>query len=354
MVPAKRLGRLNVWKWLLVGLACILWSPPLWASRSDVVILKNGDRITCSVKELNRGKLKITTDHMGTIYVDWLHVHSIEASKTYEIKLADGSRYYGSLVPGSAESSLAVRGADATDELVVPEIVRVIEIKSGFLKRLDGSVDFGFNFQKTNSDVNYSLRGDVSYRAKTSDTALDYRSILSYRSDVPRTFRNVLNVTHTRYFAHRWQATGLGKVEQNDELGLDLRTNLGAVFGRRLIQTNRSFLSVMAGLTTNREQYVLDPEATTSLEGMITTSYDFFVHGDLGADISAHLTLLPSLTESGRYRVELDVSYRHEIVLDLYISFSGWYSFDNKAPVTSDTTVKQDDYGLVTSLGWKF
>ena len=110
----------------------------------------------------------------------------------------------------------------------------------------------------------------------------------------------------------------------------------------------------MAGLTTNREQYVLDPEATTSLEGMITTSYDFFVHGDLGADISAHLTLLPSLTESGRYRVELDVSYRHEIVLDLYISFSGWYSFDNKAPVTSDTTVKQDDYGLVTSLGWKF
>jgi hypothetical protein len=83
-------------------------------------------------------------------------------------------------------------------------------------------------------------------------------------------------------------------------------------------------------------------------------SYDYFIHGDLGADISTHITLYPSLTESGRYRLEWDFKYRQEIITDIFVSLSGWYSFDNKAPIGVDTTVRQDDYGLVTSLGWDF
>ena len=84
------------------------------------------------------------------------------------------------------------------------------------------------------------------------------------------------------------------------------------------------------------------------------TSYDFFIHGDLGADLSTTLSFYPSLTESGRYRLELDARYRHEIVLDFFVSFSGWYSFDSQAPVSFDEVVRQDDYGVVTSLGWMF
>ena len=68
----------------------------------------------------------------------------------------------------------------------------------------------------------------------------------------------------------------------------------------------------------------------------------------------ATITVFPSLTESGRYRAEFRFRYEQEIVTDFIIALSGWYSYDSRAPVGSAGTVSQDDYGLVTSLGWEF
>ena len=38
--------------------------------KTDVVILKNGDRITGEIKKLDRGKLKLKTDDMSTVYIE--------------------------------------------------------------------------------------------------------------------------------------------------------------------------------------------------------------------------------------------------------------------------------------------
>ena len=324
------------------------------SSRTDVVWLKNGDRITCSVKELDRGKLRVITDHMGTVYIDWAHVRSIEAAKTFEVELESGEKYYGDLAPGSDQNKLAVQTGDTSEDLTLDKVVNVTEIRRGFFKRLNGSIDFGFNFQKTNQDVNYSFTGEATHRTRRNQSELVFRSILSNRNDAPRAFRNVLDATYTHSLGTRWHVMGIGKLEQNDELGLDLRTNLGATMGRQIFQTNQSRLLVTGGLTTNREQYILDPEPHDSLEAIIVTSYDFFIHGDLGADLSTNLSVFPSLTESGRYRLEFDAAYRHEIVVDFFVSFSGWYSYDSQAPVSVAESVSQDDYGIVTSLGWMF
>ena len=38
--------------------------------KTDVVRLKNGDRITGEIKELERGKLTVKTDSMGTLSIE--------------------------------------------------------------------------------------------------------------------------------------------------------------------------------------------------------------------------------------------------------------------------------------------
>jgi hypothetical protein len=108
-----------------------------------------------------------------------------------------------------------------------------------------------------------------------------------------------------------------------------------------------------AGLTTNRELYVTALDPRFSVEALVNLSYDFFIHGDLGTDIITSLTLFPSLTEDDRYRAEFNGKYRQEIVTDLFVSLSGWYSFDSRAP-GDQATIRQEDYGVVTSLGWSF
>lgn len=335
-------------------LAVVAAASPARANRTDVVYLKNGDRITCSVKELNRGKLRVTTDAMGTVFINWIEVQSVETTKTFIIKLQNGQFEYGNLRPAASDGELTVRGDGTSSDLPLDRVVELAEIKRGFFRRIDGSIDFGFNYQQANKDINYSLRAEATHRAKRSDTKISFDSIFSSRNDVPNAYRRVLGLTHVHDVTGKWQAAGLGKAEQNDELGLDLRTNLGAAVGRMIIETNKSRLRVMGGLTTNRERYVLEPDALFSLEALITTSYDFFVYGDLGADFAVDLSVYPSLTDSGRYRVEFDGKYRHEIFTDFYVSLSGWYSFDNKAPVGEGETVRQEDYGMVTSLGLSF
>lgn len=62
----------------------------------------------------------------------------------------------------------------------------------------------------------------------------------------------------------------------------------------------------------------------------------------------------PTATDDGRVRLQLDLRYHQEIVLDLFISSSGWYSCDNRTPVGVAETTSQADYGVVIALGWEF
>ena len=42
-----------------------------WAQKTDIIALKNGDRITGEVKELKFGKLEYSTDDVETIFIEW-------------------------------------------------------------------------------------------------------------------------------------------------------------------------------------------------------------------------------------------------------------------------------------------
>ena len=42
------------------------------AQKTDVVTFTNGDQITCDIKELVHGRLRVKTDTMETVYVRWL------------------------------------------------------------------------------------------------------------------------------------------------------------------------------------------------------------------------------------------------------------------------------------------
>lgn len=55
---------------------------------------------------------------------------------------------------------------------------------------------------------------------------------------------NNVSFNMTRFRSNRWFNTYLLGFESNDELGLDLRTSIGAGAGRYLIQTNTSELDI--------------------------------------------------------------------------------------------------------------
>ena len=57
----------------------------------DVVVLKNGDRLTGEIKGLQRGELRIKSDYMAeAVRLDWARVERLESKSTFMIWLVDG------------------------------------------------------------------------------------------------------------------------------------------------------------------------------------------------------------------------------------------------------------------------
>ncbi len=67
--------------------------------------------------------------------------------------------------------------------------------------------------------------------------------------------------------------------------------------------------------------------------------------------ITTTLSAYPSLTTSGRYRIELASSLRRKLVRDFRISLTLEDSYDSKPP---DTAIEKSDLRFRTTLGWSF
>jgi hypothetical protein len=81
------------------------------------------------------------------------------------------------------------------------------------------------------------------------------------------------------------------------------------------------------------------------------TEFSVFRYDFPETDISGRLTVLPSLTASGRYRAEADLRAKYEFVDNLYFQLEVYGSYDSKPPSLGAVS---SDYGLTTSLGYSF
>jgi hypothetical protein len=65
--------------------ALLLIAANVFAAKSDVVVLQNGDRITGEVKELKRGQLRLDTEEAGTICVEWDKIAAVTTAGRYQV-----------------------------------------------------------------------------------------------------------------------------------------------------------------------------------------------------------------------------------------------------------------------------
>src|ERR1044071_5935989 len=84
---------------VLVLLTAAVCAAPAWAkSTDDVVVLKNGDRMTGEIKKLQRGELVFKASYMAdAVRLDWSKVARLESKDKYLIVLTDGQAFTESL-----------------------------------------------------------------------------------------------------------------------------------------------------------------------------------------------------------------------------------------------------------------
>jgi hypothetical protein len=324
--------------------------PALAREKTDVVILGNGDRITGEIKKLEYGLLRLKTDSMDNVYIEWDEIVSVTSEFFYQIELKDGTRYYGTLAQSEVENTIRVLLGVNPLDVHKPDVVKIEPIKTTFWKRVDGSLKAGFSFTKSSDVAQLNFGFDATHRARKFQNELAANSIITSKPDSETSRRFDGGYTYLRFLKHRYAAFGNGSVQSNDELNLDLRVLLSGGVGRSFIQTNRNTLASNLGLAVNREWRSGEDPNEISLEAVLTADYRFFQYSSPKADISASLQLFPSITDWGRYRLEFSTRFRREMITDFFLDFDIYYSFDNR----ESEEEANEDYGTILGLSWTF
>lgn len=324
---------------------------PASAARTDVIELANGDRLTCEVKRLDRGLLRVSTDSLGTVEIIWTDVVAMTSSQRLEVETNSGARYLGPIEP-VPESPGTLRIEDGAGGAQVPmrDVVRITPIESTFLERLDGSFDLGLSLARANDARDLSVGLRASTRKQKWRRSLEVTSLVSEQDGAEPTDRANAVYTANRFLGERRFTFLRGQGEHNDELAVDWRAVAAAGFGRYQMQTNTSELAWATGLAVNREKLQGVEGADTSLEGLLGVTYGFFRLHSPEVDVQTNLIVYPSLSESGRLRAEASVLARQEVVKDFFFGLTALWSHDNQPPLGSAET----DWALTTSLGWSW
>ena len=320
------------------------------APKTDIVVLKNGDRVTGEIKSLIRGQLELSTDSMGTVLIEWIEVDEVLSSTGQSIELTNGTRFYGTLEKPQAQSFVRINTEEGAVGIAGNDIISMYPVEAGVWDRLDISARLGFSWDKSSRVGKYSIGVDGRWRDPRFITRANFQTDITTQNQINDSQRTVLSGNHMRFLRNKRFRATIGNLESNDELGIDLRTLIGAGYGWIPIRSQRTLFSLMGGLAVNRETPD-SGETDTQLEAVGSMLWDYFLFSHPERNIHLELSIFPSLSDPGRYRASFDTVMKVEIVKDLYFDITAYASYDSE-PVSD--TASQSDYGITSGLGYKF
>ncbi len=344
---------------VLFASAVLLFALPLLArDKTDVLVMKNGDRMTCEVKGLNAGVLYVKFDYIdGTTSVDWSKVAKIESKQLFLVKTADGSVYSGTLDTAENETGRPVtievmETPGKETELARAQVVELVVTSDKFWQRFSGDVSLGMSYSKGNQATQYNLSSQAVYDRERWKAGASFASNLSSNSGADVSTRNQLELSSARLLRRsNWFYMGFGNFLQSSEQGIALQTTVGAGFGKYLLHTNRSTVTLTGGGAWEGIRYDQSrgqPPTENVAAAYIAGRVNLFRFSKTNFDVTA--TLLPALSDPGRLHFATNMSYFVKIISDLKWNISFYGSWDNRPPAGFSSS----DYGTSSGLTWTF
>jgi hypothetical protein len=343
----------------LVALSASLANLALARDKTDVIVLKNGDRITGEVKKLENGILDVDLDYVdGTLNIDWLKVERLESKALFLVKLQDGTIFSASIVEREAlkGTPLTIEIRPEGQESIVVErstVVQMTQTSESLWHRFSGSISLGATFAKANSTTQYNFGSELDYLATRWGSRLSYGSNLSSSTGASTATRNQVDFIADRLFTRKnYFYAGTAGFLQSTVQGIQRQTNVGFGVGRYLKNTNRVRFSVLAGLGWQRATYVAPP-GTNPVQntgvGLLSTNLQIFSFKKTRLNVDA--AMAPALTpEIGRIFSKLNATYYLKLFGKIDWNLSLYGNWDTRPPAQ----LPSSDYGTRTGLSYTF
>src|ERR1700746_3476164 len=150
----SRRHKMNARRCLLGAVILVAW-PATAREKTDVLVMRNGDRLTCEIKGLSADALYISLDYaLGT-----LSMPKTEGARPVSIEVTEPDG-------GSVE-------------LERNQVAKMDQSFENFWHRFNGDVGLGAIYSKGNQSTQYSLATDLDYPRDRWAASVSYNSALS-------------------------------------------------------------------------------------------------------------------------------------------------------------------------------
>jgi len=343
---------------LVLSFICLLTPPLLARDKTDVLVMKNGDRMTCEVKGLDKGTLYVSFDYVdGTVSVDWSKVAHLESQQFFIVKTEDGLIYQGELRTPETAADQPVKiqvleNPEQENTVERSQIVQMVATSERFWERFSGELSFGVIYSKGNQSTQYSLGSQTVYVRERWNAQANFTSNLSNSAGSSASARNELDLGVRRLLPrNNWFYSGLGSFLQSSEQGITLQSTVGGGIGRYLKNTNAASIAVVGGAawqSTAYQQSIVPLGRQNLAVGLIYADAKLFRFSKTNLDVVA--ALLPAFSDPGRVRFNTNASYYIKILSNLKWNISFYGNWDNRPP----RGFSGSDYGTSSGLSWTY
>lgn len=339
-----------------IAVVCLVLVVAAWPAlashdKTDVVTTNDGATYIGEIKSVQYATLSFKTNPAGLLSIEWRYVTGLTSKFEYRIETEGGVRHYGTLETPDKPGNLRIVSSGGATEIDLKDVVEMVPIEHGFLKRLDGSVNFGLSYTEANAAVQYNLSGDVSYRTRRNYATFSGQSIFNTQEGAESTSQNNLSLVLVQAGKKRWGGFETGQLESNPAQGYDLRSILGGGATNFLIESSRQLLNLNLGAVFNREEVTDSPDVNQSVEALVGAAFRRFKRGSHSPSVQLSLTTFTSVTDSPRFRAALNFNLGWKIVGDLTFNFQVTDNYDSNPPGEDSNS---NNLSLVTSVGYTF
>lgn len=337
-------------KVLFLFLLTVCLSVPLFSSaQKDTLFLSTGEIIIGNLKEMKRNVSTMGTDFSeNDLQIKWSNIKRLTTFNEYLITLMNGNRFVASIKSLDGNQIALVNNRDTLYRSVIKEVVHLRQIEKDFKSRLDLSFSLGYNFTKANNLSQYSVRSNAGYKARKWLVSARFNQIIAQQNDAERTQRLDANAVYNRYLKKNWFTLGEVNLLTSTAQNIQLRTVVKVGLGRYLVQTNNRYWTVQTGISYNNESFntVQGNSSNQSTEAFVGTEVNLYDIGDF--HLLSKIVLYPGITESGRWRSDLNIDIKYDLPLDFYVNLGFSLNYDNQPFLTGVET----DYIFQTTFGW--
>jgi len=319
-------------------------------AHADVLVLKNGDRITGEVKKIWDGEVSIEPEYSDEFDVDLEVVDYIESDRDFDVELWDGREATVKLPGANSENEQLIRLDDETGTIALEDILELDEPTKPF--DWESHVDLSANVNSGNT-VSFSgqLRADSTIEIPNHRHRVDLSKFRESNGEddlkVTTKDQSLASYDYNWLFRDPWFLAGKVSYERDPIIDLDKRVIASAGLGRDIFNTPRRFLSIQLGAGGQQEETDENSESSTVATWALRYKHDFF-NGDMEVFHDHGITHIVSGRENTS--IKTSTGLRYEITDLLYANLTLNYNYETDPGVD----IKNEDVTFLIGLGAEF